>query len=159
MTMRHLTMTKRALAGSIALLGLTTIMLAVPKMARATVPPPSPAQRLQYQDSDGPGTLEITHLGPDAATGGVLIQVRLTQGGYSYTGAGFRLRTFTPPPGSYDMQTIDLVVFTLKDAYGRAFTFRGQIREGGIFYHIEGSGRYGYAGSATDLADWQVRDF
>jgi hypothetical protein len=138
-------------------LALASAVLAGPQTIQSDTLVP-PTQRLKYQDRDGPGVLEITTGARDVATEGVKIEVRLSQNGQVYAGSGFRVQLFTPPPNSADMQTIDLVVFTLRDAFGRAFLFRGQIREGGIYYRIEGGGAYERAGTGVDLDTWTISD-
>jgi hypothetical protein len=134
-TMPTLTTVKRMLAGAMVLMA----VLAAPKAGHADVPYQQTAY--SYQDSDGPGQLIIRDAGPDAATGGRKIVARLTQYGSVAEGSGFQ--TASANGGS-------LLVFTLRDAYGYSYVFRGQVG------NTTGSGLYERAGTGYDLSAWQI---
>jgi hypothetical protein len=121
--------------------------------AHATTPKP-----LRYQDSDGPGTNTLTEFAPDPATGGRKPSVQLTQNGRTYSGQGFMLRIHEDLPNQSDRLFIDLVVFNLRDPFGRAFQFRGKIQTGGIAGRLLGSGVYELAGTGIDLDNWTISE-
>jgi hypothetical protein len=135
--MRTLTNVKRIVAGTMMLMSVT--VLAAPKAAHAQVGAIAPIT-YNYYDSDGPGQLLVQDLGYDAATAGRKIFVRLAQYGVITEGAGFQ----TPVGDGY------LISFTVRDAYGYAYVFRGQI--GGSM----GDGVYARAGSSVDISGWHI---
>jgi hypothetical protein len=143
---------RRTWAGMTVLCGVALALMAAPG-AHATTPKP-----LKYQDSDGPGQMIITELGPDPATGGSRIQVQLSQNGRVYSGSGYQLRLYEDPPNVSDRAFIDLVVFTLRDPFGRAFLFRGKVQTGGITGRLIGSGRYEQAGTGSDIDQWSLQE-
>jgi hypothetical protein len=128
------------------------VVLAAPG-AHATIP-----KVLKYQDSDGPGQMIHSEFAADPATGGTRIQVQLSQNGNVYSGTGYQLRIHEDPPNVSDRAFVDLVVFTLRDPFGRAFLFRGKIRTGGIVGKLIGSGRYEQAGLGSDIDQWSLQE-
>ncbi len=71
-------------------------LVLVGSASTALHPPPAGATgvpfsvlTLSYQDSHGPGTISFTNEGSDAATGGSLLGVTVTQAGRSLQGQGF----------------------------------------------------------------------
>lgn len=111
-----------------------------------------------YSDSDGTGTILISPFAPDPATGGDKIQVQLTQNGRTYSGTGFQLRVYEDPPNVSDRAFIDLIVFTIRDRFGRAFQFRGKLQTGGIAARLIGSGTYQQAGVGNDVDQWRISE-
>jgi hypothetical protein len=142
---------RRRLALALAVVT-TAILLAAAPGAHATTPKP-----LLYKDSDGTGVMFITEFAPDTATGGRKISVQLTQNGFTFSGSGFLLRLLDAVPGQPDSADVDLIVFTLRDAFGRAFEFRGRLTFGGIAGGLIGSGRYQQAGTGVDRDVWTLR--
>jgi hypothetical protein len=127
--------------------------LAAAPGAHATIPKP-----LKYKDSDGPGVIYITPFAADPATGGEKISILLQQNGKAYSGDGFMLRIHEDPPHVVDRAFIDLIVFNIRDAYGRVFQFRGRIQTGGIIGKLIGSGRYSLAGTGIDIDQWTIAE-
>ena len=151
--MSTLSTLKRTLAAAAVLF--STASLAAPLAVHAdSLPAP---RHLRYQDSDGPGLIDITPVASDPATQGFKIHVRLAQNGFVFTGSGFMLTVptlFPAPPGVIvDPPTSDLVQFTLHDLAGHAFVFRGRISE---FLGVRGGGLYERAGTGIDLDQWKV---
>jgi hypothetical protein len=140
-------------SGAWATLGLALAVLGVASSAHATIPKP-----LKYQDSDGAGTILISQFAPDPATGGQKIQVQLNQNGKTFSGTGFQLRIYEDPPNVSDRAFIDLVVFTIRDSFGRAFQFRGKLQTGGIAGRLIGSGTYQQAGVGNDIDQWSITE-
>jgi hypothetical protein len=143
----------RTLSGALAALGVAMAVLTTTSGAQATIPKP-----LKYQDSDGAGIILISEFAPDPATGGQKIQVQLTQNGKTYSGIGFQLRVHEDPPNVSDRAFIDLIVFTIRDSFGRAFQFRGRLQTGGIVGKLIGSGSYQQAGVGGDIDQWTITE-
>ena len=144
---------KRAYSGAMALLGVMMAVLGSASGAHATVP-----KTLKYHDSDGAGTLILSEFASDPATGGSRIQVQLSQNGRVFSGTGYQLRIYEDPPNVSDRVFIDLVVFTLRDPFGRTFLFRGKIQTGGIVGKLIGSGRYEQSGVGGDIDQWSLQE-
>jgi hypothetical protein len=142
----------RGAARVIALLGIAAVALTAAPGANATVP-----RTLKYQDSDGPGQIILSEFAPDPATGGGRIMVQLSQNGQTFSGTGFTLRVHEDPPNQSDRVFIDLVVFTIRDRFGRAFLFRGKLQTGGIAGRLIGSGRYELVGG-SDVDQWTITE-
>jgi hypothetical protein len=152
-TLKNITSLRRAFVGAMTLAAVAITALAAAPGAHATTPKP-----LKYQDSDGPGILYITPFAQDPATGGDKISVLLQQNGRSYSGEGFQLRIHEDPPNQSDRAFIDLIVFNIRDSFGRVFQFRGRIQTGGIAGRLIGSGRYEQAGTGIDLDQWTLSE-
>src|SRR5438552_2314329 len=97
--------------------GLLVVVSLVPapssRTASATGVPFS-SMTLSYQDSRGPGAITFTNQGSDAATGGSLLGVTLTQDGKTLRGQGFAQQT-----QAYAM------AFWLSDGTGGTYFFTG----------------------------------
>jgi hypothetical protein len=152
-TLKTILSLRRAVVGAMTLAAVALTALVAAPGAHATTPKP-----LKYQDADGPGIIYITAFASDPATGGEKISVLLQQNGRSYSGQGFELRIHEDPPNQSDRVFIDLIVFNIRDAFGRVFQFRGKIQTGGFIGKLIGSGRYEQAGTGIDLGQWTISE-
>jgi hypothetical protein len=137
---------KRNVAGVLAGIGLMMSFLTLSKNAHAEdvlfFPPPS-SESFTYRDSDGPGTLVVTH--PSANP--TQISVQLFQGWRQYNGTGTMVRTHVPTwPGD---AAIDHVSFTLQ-----GYWFDGDIYRYGASQTVRGYGYYGWGWWTFDA--WTV---
>jgi hypothetical protein len=144
---------RRVLAAAMAALAVATAVATVAPSAHASTP-----KVLKYQDSDGVGQIILDEFLPDPATGGGRLRVQLTQNGRVFEGHGTKVRIHEDPPNQSDQVAIDLVVFTLRDSFGRVFLFRGKIQTGGIAGKLLGSGRYERAGVGIDIDQWFISE-
>jgi hypothetical protein len=151
--LKNINSLRRAVVGAMTLAAVAITALAGAPGAHATTPKP-----LKYQDSDGPGILYITPFAPDPATGGEKISILLQQNGKSFSGEGFMLRIHEDPPNQSDRVFIDLIVFNIRDAFGRVFQFRGKIQTGGIIGKLIGNGNYEQAGTGVDIDHWTLSE-
>lgn len=107
-----------------------------------------PPTLFTYRDADGPGTLSLTDLGPDSATGGRQIKVSLTQNGVTYSGSGFTLPLETRLPFK------TLISFALVSARtGISYHFQGTTISG---ITLSGSGTYHRPGVPERADSWSI---
>ncbi len=102
----------RLLVVGLVLVG--SAVLALHPLPAAATGVPFSSLTLTYQDSDGPGTMTFTNEGSDAATGGSLLAVTVTQAGRSLQGQGFAQQT-----EAYAL------AFWLSDGTGDTYFFKG----------------------------------
>lgn len=145
------------LHGTAALLGAIALLATVRSSQAQSVAPPggSVFGTFSYADSEGPGQIQITDQGVDAATGGERIAVQLTQNGVAYAGSGFELLLARPPLP--DIGSTFVIAFAIRDPSGQAYQFRGKVRAGGFIQPpVAGSGAYERAGTGIDLEQWTI---
>jgi hypothetical protein len=123
-------------------LALATLALVAPVV-------PATAQNntmvVTYRDADGSGRMEIQDLGPDNATGGHQILVRLTQNGVTYSGSGITYQL------EQNMPFRTLITFTLVAPSGRSYFFQGTTASGITF---SGQGTYHRVGFPQQKFEW-----
>src|SRR5438067_13685248 len=86
--------------------------------------PPLPLNQsvtFRYTDADGMGTITLTDLGPDSATGGDQLLVNILQKGVRYSGSGISLKISDNRPDTY------LVTFDLLSPGGTSYFFQGKM--------------------------------
>jgi hypothetical protein len=116
------------------------------------IPAPTPVfplnqpQSFRYSDAQGTGTITFVDFGPDSVTGFDLLQVTITQNGFTYSGSGIT----TPIPGAARPYT-DLVSFTVVGANGTAYFYEGKM---GLGVEFQGQGTYHPVNAPTQVANW-----
>jgi hypothetical protein len=100
-----------------------------------------------YRDADGPGRLDLSDVGPDAATGGRQIKINLSQNGVNFIGSGitFPLQASLPVP--------TLIAFSLVSPAGASYFFQGKLISG---ITLSGQGTYHQTGSPENKAAWSI---
>jgi hypothetical protein len=121
----------------LALIG--SVALALHPAAADATGVPFSVLTLNYQDSHGPGTITFTNEGSDAATGGSLLGVTLTQAGRSLTGQGYAQQT-----EAYAL------AFWLSDGTGTVYFFTGVLRLALNRWSAQGSWQNTQAPQQTD---------
>ena len=99
----------------------------------------------RYSDAEGFGRITLTDLGPDAATGGDLMRVRIEQNGIRYDGSGIALTVSTERPFT------TLITFTAVSPRGQAYLFHGKM---GLGVEFLGQGTYHLATDPSRQLDW-----
>jgi hypothetical protein len=100
-----------------------------------------------YQDADGPGRLDLSDLGPDAATGGRQIKINLSQNGVNFIGSGITLPLQASPPFP------TLIAFSLVSPAGASYFFQGKLISG---ITLSGQGTYYPTGSPESKSAWSI---
>jgi hypothetical protein len=101
--------------------------------------------RFTYRDGDGQGRLSLLDLGPDAATGGRSIKVRIEQNGVTYNGSGVTLQLEETMPFT------TLITFTVVAPSGRSYFFQGKTTSG---ITLSGQGTWHRVGFPESKFPW-----
>lgn len=132
-------------------LAVSALMLAVigPAVRAQGQPaiPSVPTTTFTYQDSDGPGRLDLFDLGPDDATGGRQIKINLSQNGVSYGGSGITFPLMATSPFT------TLISFAIVSPAGMSYFFQGKLTSG---ITLSGQGTYHPVGMPESSAAWSI---
>jgi hypothetical protein len=99
----------------------------------------------RYSDAEGFGRITLTDLGPDTATGGDLMQVRIEQNGVRYDGSGIALIVSAERPFT------TLITFTVVSPGGLSYFFHGRM---GLGVEFQGKGTYHSVTDPSHQFDW-----
>ena len=106
-----------------------------------------PVLSLTYTDAQGAGRVTIIPQGPDPASGGTAIAVRLVQNGISYTGGGFAR------PGELGGYVVD---FTVTGLYGDSYHLSGTLVHDQDGVRWRGQGRWWATWNRAITDEWRL---
>jgi hypothetical protein len=121
--------------------------------AQPAVPQPSPFPLNQpmsfvYMDAQGTGSITLTDVGPDPATGGRELRVSILINGVHADGSGLTYLLADPPPALNN-----LITFTVVVPNGPALFYQGKM---GGTAQFQGQGTFHTAADPTQLAGWSL---
>jgi hypothetical protein len=101
-----------------------------------------------YSDAHGTGTLTLTDIGPDPATGGREFRASIVKNGVKADGSGLSYLLAEPTPGSNNLLTFSVVA-----PNGTALFY--QVKMGGTA-QFQGQGTFHTVADPTQIATWNI---
>jgi hypothetical protein len=117
------------------------------------IPQPSPLPLNQpvtygYTDAQGPGSITLTDVGADPATGGRQLRVSIVKGGVQANGSGLTYLLTDLPPALNNLITFSVVV-----PNGTPYFYQGKMGLNGVF---QGQGTFHLVSDPTQSASWSM---
>ncbi len=135
------------------MLALAMTVLVTPRLQaqQPADPQPSPLplnqpSTFRYTDAQGFGSITLTDVGPDSATGGHLLRVTIIQNGVRYDGSGLTYFLASEP-----RPLNNLITFTVRAPGGQAYFYQGKM---GLGVEFQGSGTFHPVTDPTQSATW-----
>jgi hypothetical protein len=101
-----------------------------------------------YTDAQGSGTLTLTDIGADPATGGRLLRVSIAKGTVQANGSGLSYLLADQPPAPNN-----LITFSVVAPNGTPLFYQVKVSSGGQF---QGQGSFHTVADPTQLASWTI---